>query len=86
MTLNVKPRGPNLADGNNEEGPSSAGFDDYGDEFGVDRAQGGVPRHAGHPDVVDAVLRFPRLGEDVAELALPDHTSPERHVCGENKT
>jgi len=71
-----------LADGNDEEGPSSAGFDDNGDEFGVDRTEAGVPRHAGHPHVVDAVLGFPRLGKDVAELALPDDTAPERHVCG----
>lgn len=73
----------NLAKWNNEEGPSSAGFDDNRNEFGVDRTEGSVPRHAGHPDIVDAVLSFPRLGEDVAEFALSDHTSPERHVCRE---
>lgn len=72
----------NLADGDDEEGPPSAGLDDDGDEFGVDGAEAAVPRHAGHPDVVDAVLGFPRLREDVAELALADHTAPERHVCG----
>lgn len=83
--LNVMQRGVlNLADGNNKEGPSSSSFDDNSDEFGVDRTEGSVPRDAGHPDVIDAVLSFPRLGEDVAELALPDHSSPERHVCGEN--
>ena len=81
--LNVRQRGLNLADGNDEEGPSSSCFDDNGDEFGVDRAELGVPRDAGHSDVIDAVLSFPRLGEDVAELALPDHSSPERHVCGD---
>lgn len=75
----------NLADRNDEEGPPSSGFDDDGDEFGADRAEGTVPSHAGHSDVVDAVLSFPRLGEDVAELALPDHTSPERHICGGGK-
>lgn len=79
--LDVTWRWSNLADGNNEEGPSSAGFDDDGDEFGVDRTEGTVPRHAGHSDIVDAVLGFPRLGEDVPELTLPDHTSSERHVC-----
>ncbi len=83
--LNVTQRGLNLADRNDEEGPASAGFDDDGDEFGADRAEGAVPRHAGHSDVVDAVLGFPRLGEDVAELALPDHTSPERHSWGGKK-
>lgn len=72
----------NLANRNDEESPSPAGLDDDGDEFGVDGAEGSVPRYAGHSDVVNAVLSFPRLGEDVAELALPDHTSPERHVCG----
>lgn len=72
----------NLADRNNEEGPSSASFDDNSDELGVDRAEGAVPRHAGHSDVVDALLAFPRLSEDMAELALPDHASPERHTCG----
>ena len=28
----------------NEEGPAAAGFDDDGDEFGVDGAEGRVPR------------------------------------------
>lgn len=77
--------GENLGDGNNEEGPSSTSFDDDGDELGVDRGEGTVPRHPGHPDVVDAVLRLPCLRKDVAELALPDHT-PERHRCGERGT
>lgn len=85
--LNVTEKGGelNLADRNNEEGPSSASFDDNGDKFGVDRTEGIVARHAGHSDIVDAVLRFPRLGKDVAELALPYHTSPERHICGGQK-
>lgn len=72
---------PNLADGHDEKGASAAGLDDDGDELGVDGAERGVPRHAGHAHVVDAVLGLPGLGEDVAELALPDHTSPERHIC-----
>lgn len=74
-----------LADRNNEECPSSPRFDDNSNEFGVDRTEGAVPRHPGHSDVVDAVLGLPRLGEDVAEFALPHHTTPERHVCGETR-
>lgn len=70
-----------LGDRNDEERPSSAGFDDHSDEFRVDGTEGAVPGHTRHPDVVDAVLALPRLGEDVAELALPDHPSPERHIC-----
>lgn len=68
----------NLADRNDEEGPSSARFDDNGDEFGVDRAKGAVPRRAGQADVVNALLAFPHLGVDMAELALPDKS----HTCG----
>ena len=70
----------NLVDRNIEEAPSSTRFDDDGDEFGVDGAERRVPSHPGHPDVIDAVLGFPCLGKDVAELALSDHTTPERHI------
>lgn len=71
-----------LADRHDEEGPASSGFDDDGDELGVDGTEGVVPRHPGHSDVVDAVLGFPRLRKDVAELALTDHASAERHDGG----
>lgn len=70
----------NLVDWNDEEGPSSACFDDDGEEFWVDRTEGTVPRHTGHSDIVDAVLGLPRLSKNMAELALPHHAAPERHT------
>lgn len=73
-------RSSNLADWNDEEGSSSTCFDDNGDKFGVDRTEGTVPCNPGHSYVVNAVLGFPSLGEDVAEFALSDHTSPEGHA------
>lgn len=69
----------NLANGDNKEGPSSASLDNNCNEFWVDCTEGTVPGDAGHADVIDAVLAFPHLGKDVAELALSDHTSSERH-------
>lgn len=69
----------NLANRDHEEGPSSASFNDNRNEFWVDRTQGTVPGDAGHADIIDAVLTFPHLCKDVAELALSDHTSSERH-------
>lgn len=78
-------RWSNLADRDHKEGSSSSGFDDDGDEFGADRTQGTVPGNAGHSDVVDAVFGLPRLSKNVAEFALPDHASPERHICGDEK-
>lgn len=67
----------NLANWDNKEGSSSASFNYNRNEFWVDRTQGTVPGDAGHADVIDAVLAFPHLGKDVAELALSDHTSSE---------
>ncbi|KAK0149436.1 hypothetical protein N1851_009834 [Merluccius polli] len=64
------------------EGPSPASLYDDSDELGVDGAEGAVPGDARHPDVVDAMLRFPGLGEDMAELALPDNSPSEGHDCG----
>lgn len=72
----------NLANRYNKEGSSSTSFNDNCNEFWVDCTEGTVPGDAGHADIIDAVFTFPYLGKDVAELALPDHTSSERHFCG----
>lgn len=85
-TANVEETCGNLADGDHEENPAASRFDDDGNELGVDGAQRAVPRHPRHSHVVQAVLGFPCLREDMAELALPHHTSPERHfACQEWK-
>lgn len=61
----------NLGERQDQEGPASAGFHDDRQELWVDSAEGAVPRHLGHPDVIVRLLGLDRLAEDVAELALP---------------
>lgn len=60
-----------LGERQDQEGPASAGFHDDRQELRVDSAEGAVPRHLGHPDVIVGLLGLHRLAEDVAELALP---------------
>lgn len=75
----------NLANWDNKEGPSSTSFNNNCNELWVDGTERTVPSDAGHADVVDAVFAFPHLGKDVAKLALPDHTSSERHFSARKK-
>lgn len=75
----------NLANWDNKEGPSSTSFNDNCNELWVDGTEWTVPGDAGHADVIDTVFAFPHLGKDVAELALPDHTSSERHFSDRKK-
>lgn len=60
-----------LGERQDQEGPASARFHDDRQELWVDGAEGAVPRHLGHPDVIVRLLGLDRLAEDVAELALP---------------
>lgn len=60
-----------LRERQDQEGPASTGFHDDRQELGVDGAEGAVPRHLGHTDVIVRLLGLDRLAEDVAELALP---------------
>lgn len=69
-----------LGDGQDQEGPSSAGFNDDRQELWVDGAEGAVPRHLGDADVIVGLLGLDRLAEDVAELALPHDAAT--HGCG----
>lgn len=78
-----KDREPNLGDWKHQEGSTAAHFQDDGNELGVDGTQRAVPRHTGHPHIVDAVLRPPRLAKDMTELALPDEGHVWRQKCKE---
>lgn len=60
-----------LREGQHEEGPPSAGFDDDRQELWVDGTEWAVPRHLGDPDVIVRLLSLDGLAEDVAKLALP---------------
>lgn len=60
-----------LREGQHQERPSSAGFDDDRQELWVDGAEGAVPRHLGNANVIVALLSLHRLAEDMAKLALP---------------
>lgn len=69
-----------LLQGKDDKGSSAAGVDDDGNEFGVDGAEGAVPRDPGDADVIVALVVSHRLAENVTELAL-SHNSPH-HICG----
>lgn len=69
-----------LLQGKDDKGSSAAGVDDDGNEFGVDGAEGAVPRDPGDADVIVALVVSHRLAENVTELAL-SHDSPH-HICG----
>lgn len=60
-----------LREGQHEEGPPSAGFDDHRQELWVDGTEWAVPRHLGDPDIIVRLLSLDGLAEDVAKLALP---------------
>lgn len=60
-----------LREGQHEEGPPSAGFDDDRQELWVDGTEWAVPCHLGDPDVIVRLLSLDGLAEDVAKLALP---------------
>lgn len=78
--LRVRREVAHLLQGKDDEGSSAAGVDDDGDEFGVDGAEGAVPRDPGDADVIVALVVSHRLAENVTELAL-SHDSPH-HICG----
>lgn len=50
---------------------SSAGFNDDCQELGIDGAEGAVPCHLGHANVVVTLLSLDRLAKDVTKLTLP---------------
>jgi hypothetical protein len=62
-----------------EECAPAPGLHNYGEELGVDGAEGGVPRGLGHAYVVVALLTFQVGAKHMAELGLPHHT--ERHCA-----
>lgn len=72
--------GAHLLQGKDDKGSPAAGVDDDGNKFGVDGAEGAVPRDPGHADVIVALVVPHRLAENVTELAL-SHNSPH-HICG----
>lgn len=57
-----------LGQGQDQEGPSPTGFDNDGQEFGVDGAKIPIPGHLGDADVVVALVGLDRLAVDMAEF------------------
>lgn len=67
----------------NHKRATSTSIHDYGNKFGVNRAEGAVPRDPGHPDVIVALVILHRLAEHMPELTLS--YNPSEHICREEQ-
>lgn len=73
--LHLNPSNPltftDLRKGQDQKRSSSTGFNDDCQELWIDGAEGAVPCHLGHTNVIITLLSLYRLAEDVTKLALP---------------